>query len=69
MAGLNIVVCQWVSLVAKKCKVRLNSYSKCMLDDFNTPDYEVIGRCDIIHGRELLGSVSDWPELIAKCFR
>jgi hypothetical protein len=44
-----------------------------VLDDFNAPNYEIptkiTGEYDMIHGREILGSVSNWPELISKCFR
>lgn len=28
----------------------------------------MVSKCDLIHTRELLGSVLDWPRLIAQCF-
>jgi hypothetical protein len=39
------------------------------IDDFNAPGYEERKQYDLIHGRELLGSVVNWPKLIEKCYR
>jgi hypothetical protein len=38
------------------------------VDDFNMP-WESDEQYDLIHTRELLGSVPDWPRLLAKCFK
>lgn len=38
------------------------------IDDINSRRYKENREYDLIHVRELLGSVVDWPELIGKCF-
>lgn len=38
------------------------------IDDINSRLYKENTEYDLIHVRELLGSVVDWPELIGKCF-
>jgi hypothetical protein len=38
------------------------------IDDFNL-DWDDNNKYDLIHARELLGSVPHWPEFYAKCFR
>jgi hypothetical protein len=40
-----------------------------LVDDFNASSYEECQQYDLIHGRQLLGSVANWPQLIAKCYR
>ncbi|KIM93173.1 hypothetical protein OIDMADRAFT_61815 [Oidiodendron maius Zn] len=39
------------------------------LDDFNLENYEERARYDMIRGRDLYGSVLNWPRLIGKCFK
>lgn len=38
------------------------------LDDYNLKAYGEVKRYDMIHARELAGTVKDWPGLIAKCY-
>lgn len=38
------------------------------IEDFNSREYREVKKYDMIHGRVLDGSVSDWPGLIGKCF-
>jgi len=40
-----------------------------LIDDFNASSYEERQKYDLIHGRQLLGSVANWPRLIEKCYR
>ncbi len=40
-----------------------------LVDDFNASSYEERQKYDLIHGRQLLGSVANWPQLIEKCYR
>lgn len=41
-----------------------------ILDDFNLEKYEEkSAQYDLIHGRDLYGSVLNWPGLIGKCFK
>ena len=43
---------------------------KFMLENFDSPEYEEPQhRYDYIHGRDLAGSVTDWPNLLGKAFR
>jgi hypothetical protein len=38
------------------------------IDDYNL-DWDDTNKYDLIHARELLGSVPDWPAFYAKCYR
>jgi hypothetical protein len=38
------------------------------VDDFNTSDWGFDSRYDLIHSRELLGSVMSWPNFFAESF-
>ncbi|RDW85374.1 hypothetical protein BP5796_03699 [Coleophoma crateriformis] len=38
------------------------------VDDYNHTAFDVSPNHDLIHARELLGSVLDWPRLLRKCF-
>ncbi|RDW75493.1 hypothetical protein BP6252_06635 [Coleophoma cylindrospora] len=38
------------------------------VDDYNHTAFDVSPNHDLIHARELLGSVLDWPRLFRKCF-
>jgi hypothetical protein len=42
---------------------------KFVIDDFNASVYREVKSYDMIHMRDLLGCVVDWPSLIAECFR
>jgi hypothetical protein len=40
-----------------------------LIDDFNASSYGERQKYDLIHGRQLLGSVANWPRLIEKCYK
>lgn len=41
---------------------------KFVIDDFNASTYREVKLYDMIHMRDLLGCVGDWPRLLVKCF-
>ena len=41
---------------------------KFVMDNFNAGIYREVKMYDMIHMRDLLGCVRDWPSLIGKCF-
>jgi hypothetical protein len=40
-----------------------------LINNYNAPSYKELQRYDLIHGRELLGSITNWPQLIKKCYK